>query len=338
MTLLLDPGSGRADETGRRGPVAAAAIAIALVLVVLATLGTDLLDATGAGTSGAGSSSGEAGASAPRLGATALSSPGASSPVQAVTTQASSASAALAPSPAEPSAGPTSPAPESTAPASAAPAPSAPPSASQETTAPASATPRPSALRGAAPTSARGFRPTSTVVAMAMPFRPGTAFTFGDGFRRPRDGVVYPYNLIRGVAADGTLLRAHDGQDLLVPIGTLVVAPLGGLVVDPSTVVRPWDPARYGKVIAIRSTEATSPGYVVIMAHLSRQSAPVGTTVRRGQVVGRTGRSGNALESLPHLHIEIRAPFPIRYGYGGVIRWLDAFDILPSLKAASRRG
>lgn len=172
------------------------------------------------------------------------------------------------------------------------------------------------------------------MVAMGFPFRAGTRFSYGDGFRRPRDGAVYPYNLVRGVASDGTLLRAHDGQDLLVPVGTLVIAPLAGVVVDPAATWRPWDSARYGKVIAIRSTEPTSPGYTVILAHLSRQSVPIGAAVRRGQVVGRTGRTGNAAAALPHLHVEIRAPFAIRYGYGGVIRWLDAFDVGPSLRAA----
>ena len=194
------------------------------------------------------------------------------------------------------------------------------------------------AAAGAAPTSARGFRPEATVVAMGLPFRPGTRFAYGDGFRHPRDGVVYRYNLIRGVAKNGTLLRAHDGQDLIVPVGTLLVAPFAGVVVDPAATWRPWDPERYGGVIAIRSTEPTSAGYVVILAHLSRRSVAIGATVRRGQVVGRSGRSGNAGETVPHLHIEIRAPFLIRYGYGGVIRRLDVFDVGPSLRAAATGG
>ncbi len=334
-------GHGRPDE--RPGPrsLAVVGIAVALGIVVLTTLGPDLLGAAGSASppsvagGGAGAISGRAAngssgtdsASAPvsltgrapgsgpgvspatagaTSGATAQASTGATAQASTGATEGSTPGASDAAGVAGPSSSPAA-------------DPSDPPEPAQE----------------AAPTSARGFRPTSTVVPMGMPFRPGTPYRFGDGFRRPRDGVVYPYNLIRGVASDGTLLRAHDGQDILVALGTIVVAPLAGVVVDPATVLRPWDPARYGKVIAIRSTEASSAGYTVIEAHLSRQSVAVGTAVRRGQVVGRTGRSGNALESLPHLHIEIRAPFRIRYGYGGVIRWVDAFDIRPSLEAAS---
>ncbi len=197
-----------------------------------------------------------------------------------------------------------------------------------------SASPSPGASGPAAPTSAAGFRPRATVIAMGPLFRSGTAFAYGDAFAQPRDGIVYPYNLARGIGPNGRLLRAHDGQDLIVPIGTIVLAPFAGVVVDPAAIWRPWDPQRYGKVIVIRSTEATSAGYYAILVHLSRQSVPIGASVRRGQVVGRTGDSGNDRGLTPQLHFELRAPFPIRYGYGHVIRWVDCFDPLPSLKAA----
>jgi murein DD-endopeptidase MepM/ murein hydrolase activator NlpD len=318
-------GAGRGDGPGR-GPFAVVALALALGIVVLATLGADLLGASG-GSSTAGGAGG-AGASTPdgEANGKAPTASGVASPSETVLVTLAPASGPPVSPPAPATASPGSPDPGGGSPLPStrpAPTPSAPDASPGSPTS------------SAAPASAHGFRPTSTVVPMGMPFRPGTSYRFGDGFRRPRNGVVYAYNLIRGVAPDGTLLRAHDGQDILVPLGTIVVAPLGGVVVDPATVLRPWDPARYGKVIAIRSTEASSAGYTVLMAHLSRQSVAIGTAVRRGQVVGRTGRTGNALESLPHLHIEIRAPFEIRYGYGGVIRRVAAFDILPSLRAAA---
>lgn len=150
----------------------------------------------------------------------------------------------------------------------------------------------------------------------------------------PRVGIVYSYNQIRGVAPNGTLLRAHDGVDLDVAIGTLLVAPFAGVVVDPVKIWKPWDPQRYGKVVVIQSTEATSRGYYALLVHLSRQSVAIGQTVRRGQVVGRSGISGNAAETTPHLHFELRAPFPIEFHYAGVQRFLDDFDPLPSLRAA----
>jgi murein DD-endopeptidase MepM/ murein hydrolase activator NlpD len=309
----------------RRGPIAVIAIVVVVVLVVLAALGIDLLGALGAGMS----PDGAAGSAAPSTSAPSTNpGPGAAFAGAAAT---------------HPSASPASASPAGTSPASTTPTTPDPAGPSAAGRSPASQSPEPESLpqdtsSGTAPTSARAFRPTSTVVPMALPFRPATRFAFGDGFRRPRDGVVHPYDLVRGVAPNGALLRAHDGQDLLVPVGTLVVAPLAGVVVEPATVMLPWDAARYGKVVAIRSTEPESRGYVVLMAHLSRQSVAVGSSVRRGQVVGRSGRTGNAAGTLPHLHIEIRAPFLIRYGYGGVIRMLDVFDIRPSLDGALRGG
>jgi murein DD-endopeptidase MepM/ murein hydrolase activator NlpD len=136
------------------------------------------------------------------------------------------------------------------------------------------------------------------------------------------------------VTPSGGLLRAHDGVDLEVAIGTLVVAPFAGSVVDPGKVWKPWDPQRYGKVVVIRSTEAGSRGYYAILVHLSRQSVALGQVVKRGQIVGRTGITGNAEGTAPHLHFELRAPFKIEFHYAGVKRLLDVFDPLPSLQRA----
>ena len=169
---------------------------------------------------------------------------------------------------------------------------------------------------------------------MLFPLSATSSYRFGDRWRIPRLGIVYPYNQIRGVGPGGVLLRAHDGVDLQVRVGTPVRAPFSGIVIDPRTLWKPWDPARYGNVIVIRSSEATSRGYTALLVHLSVQSVRLGDTVRRGQVVGRTGISGNAGETIPHLHFELRAPFQIEFHYAGVTRFLDDFDPLPSLLAA----
>ena len=197
-------------------------------------------------------------------------------------------------------------------------------------------TPAPTTL-ATAPTSEVGFRVRATVVPMGFPLPASARYRYGDAWRTPRAGVVYPYNQIRGVTSAGRLLRAHDGLDLQVALGTAVLAPFSGVVVDPRPLWRPWDQARFGRVVVIRSSESTSPGYLVILAHLSRQSVSIGDTVRRGQVVGRTGRTGNAAGTVPHLHVELRAPFLIRYAYAGVARRLDVFDVEPSLRAADPR-
>lgn len=204
------------------------------------------------------------------------------------------------------------------------------------TSSPASASPStaPPAGEAAAPTSAVGFKVRDTVVPMAFPLPTSAAYRYGAAWRVPRDGTVRPYNLIRGVTPGGTLLRAHDGIDILVKVGTPVLAPFSGIVIDPATKWQPWDPARYGKVVVIASTESTSEGYMAMLVHLSTVKVKVGEAVTRGQVVGTTGKTGNAEATPAHLHFELRAPFTIRYGYGGVVRRLDVFDPLPSVLAA----
>ncbi|MBM4409155.1 MAG: M23 family metallopeptidase [Chloroflexi bacterium] len=196
------------------------------------------------------------------------------------------------------------------------------------------ATPSSVAQAVPAPTSAAGFQPRRTVVPMAFPLPAASGYRYDDAWRVPRLGIVYPYNQIRGVSAAGALLRAHDGFDLRVRNGTRILAPFAGVVVNPAAIWKPWDPQRYGTVVAIRSTEPDSRGYYALMAHLSRRDVSVGDRVRRGQAVGLTGQSGNAGGTPPHLHFEMRAPFPIAYAYAGVRRNLDVFDPLPSLLAA----
>jgi murein DD-endopeptidase MepM/ murein hydrolase activator NlpD len=218
--------------------------------------------------------------------------------------------------------------------ASPSPAASPSPSGSSDPSATASLAPSEAPPAGAAPTSAAGFKVRDTIVPMAFPLPATASYRYGDGWRAPRVGMARSYNQIRGVAPDGSYLRAHDGLDLLVKLKTPVLAPFAGRVIDPAKRWKPWDPSRYGTVVVIESTEPTSPGYAVILAHLSSVAVKVGDEVRRGQVVGKTGKTGNAAGTPPHLHLETRAPFRIRYGYAGVIRRLDVFDAEPSIRAA----
>jgi len=188
-------------------------------------------------------------------------------------------------------------------------------------------------VAGAAPTTPRTFVAGKTVVPMGWPFEPSVKVHYGPGFVVFRVGVVEPFNMISGVSKSGALLRGHDGLDLQVPIGTAVLAPFSGTVIDPRLRWVPWDSTRYGKVVAIQSDEPTSTGYTVVLVHLSSIGAPIGAHVTRGQVVGLTGITGDAAGTIPHLHIELRAPFLIRYRIHGVVRRVDAFDPRPSLLA-----
>jgi murein DD-endopeptidase MepM/ murein hydrolase activator NlpD len=86
----------------------------------------------------------------------------------------------------------------------------------------------------------------------------------------------------------------HQGIDLAAPRGAPVVATADGEVAYAGR------KRRYGKVIVIDH----GAGYETRYAHLSRVSVRVGEQVRRGQKIGRVGKSGNATGF--HLHYEVR--------------------------------
>lgn len=194
--------------------------------------------------------------------------------------------------------------------------------------------PAPFATPPPAPASADGFAPRRTVVELVFPLPEEAKFRYADDWLVARVGRPYAYNHVRLLAPGGPIIRAHDGIDIHVALGTPVRAPFSGTVIDPSTRWRPWPIARYGITVVIVSDELASPGYTVILAHLLRVSVAPGDHVISGQRVGLTGHTGNAAGQPPHLHIELRAPFLIPFREGGKIRKLDAFDPYRSLLAA----
>lgn len=94
--------------------------------------------------------------------------------------------------------------------------------------------------------------------------------------------------------APGTT-QFHQGVDLPARTGTPVKAALDGEV----TFV--GNSGNYGLLIKIQHAGNLESLY----AHLSRASVSVGDTVRSGEVIGSSGRSGNARG--PHLHFEVRS-------------------------------
>lgn len=86
----------------------------------------------------------------------------------------------------------------------------------------------------------------------------------------------------------------HTGIDYGVPMGTPVYSAAAGRV------VRVTNGGAYGQRIEIEHG-----GKVwTLYAHLSASSVRVGDTVQAGQVIGKSGNSGNS--SGPHLHFEVR--------------------------------
>ncbi|MGW3690451.1 M23 family metallopeptidase [Streptomyces sp. NPDC005125] len=95
--------------------------------------------------------------------------------------------------------------------------------------------------------------------------------------------------------------RRHSGQDFVVPTGTAVRAVHTGIVVEAG-----WGGA-YGNNVVIRH----SPGVYTQYGHLSSIRVSVGQWVDTGQILGRSGSTGNSTG--PHLHFEVRTR-PV-YGY-----------------------
>ena len=196
-------------------------------------------------------------------------------------------------------------------------------------------TPSPSPVVGAAPTSPETFDVQGQVIPMGFPLRRDTRYRYHDNFLDIRDGPPDAYNHAR-LRDDGTEVRLHDGADIYAKLGEPLLAVFDGTVIDPSTVWQPWEPARYGHAIVIRSDDPRTHGYMALYAHAARVWVEPGTKVTRGQVIGTIGRTGNAeLQSIhPHLHFELRAPFMLDWAALGEHRQLDAFNPYPSLRAA----
>lgn len=92
--------------------------------------------------------------------------------------------------------------------------------------------------------------------------------------------------------------RTHDGIDLVAPIGTKVYAAKSGLAFCGNV------PTGYGKYVMIYHPDGTQ----TIYGHLSNFAIPSIKKVRRGEIIGYSGNTGNAKNRLinPHLHFEIR--------------------------------
>lgn len=88
--------------------------------------------------------------------------------------------------------------------------------------------------------------------------------------------------------------RFHAGIDIGVPLDTPVMATADGVVTFAGT------QGSYGTLVVLRHRAPFDTAY----AHLSAAVVCVGQQVLRGQVIARSGCSGNATG--PHLHYEVR--------------------------------
>jgi murein DD-endopeptidase MepM/ murein hydrolase activator NlpD len=171
------------------------------------------------------------------------------------------------------------------------------------------------------------------VIDIGFPLRRNTRYHYRDNWLERRAGPPFSYNHAR-VGPGGQLIRLHDGVDIYAPEGVPVLSPFDGTIIDPRSRWRPWPDARYGITVVVQSDEPATAGYMAVLVHLNSDWVKVGQHVTRGQVVGTLGKTGNAEETLPQLHFELRAPFLIDWSALGEQRMVDAFDPYPSLVAA----
>ncbi|MBN8990937.1 MAG: peptidoglycan DD-metalloendopeptidase family protein [Rhizobiales bacterium] len=142
--------------------------------------------------------------------------------------------------------------------------------------------------------SARLAQPTVNVeekpaVAEAPAVKPSEATGALPTFRWPvRGKVITSY----GAKTNG---KANDGINLAVPEGTPVKAAEDGVVAYSGNELK-----GYGNLVLVRHSN----GYVTAYAHASELMVKRGDTIKRGQVIAKSGQSGEV--GSPQLHFEIR--------------------------------
>ena len=108
-------------------------------------------------------------------------------------------------------------------------------------------------------------------------------------FRWPvRGKVITSY----GAKTNG---KSNDGINLAVPEGTPVKAAEDGVVAYSGNELK-----GYGNLVLVRHSN----GYVTAYAHASELMVKRGDTIKRGQIIAKSGQSGEV--GSPQLHFEIR--------------------------------
>jgi len=128
-----------------------------------------------------------------------------------------------------------------------------------------------------------------------------------------RDRLVRSFHDERGTN------REHEAIDILAPRNTPVVAVEGGTIAKlflsnaGGNTIYQFDPAG---------------DYCYYYAHLERYADGLreGDHVRRGQIIGYVGTSGNAPKDTPHLHFAVFRLTPEKHWWEGTP--LDPYDIL----------
>src|SRR4051794_10229428 len=136
--------------------------------------------------------------------------------------------------------------------------------------------------------------PTANIVAPAAdplpePAQTGTTGGSNTSFRWPVKGkVIQGFGPKQGGGQ-------NDGINVAVPEGTPIKAAEDGVVAYAGSELK-----GYGNLVLVRHSN----GFVTAYAHASELSVKKGDTIKRGQVIGKAGQTGNVAS--PQLHFEVR--------------------------------
>jgi murein DD-endopeptidase MepM/ murein hydrolase activator NlpD len=145
------------------------------------------------------------------------------------------------------------------------------------------------AAAGGPQQSARLAQATADDAAAATPAKASEATGALPTFRWPvRGKVITSY----GAKTNG---KSNDGINLAVPEGTPVKAAEDGVVAYSGNELK-----GYGNLVLVRHSN----GYVTAYAHASELMVKRGDTIKRGQIIAKSGQSGEV--GSPQLHFEIR--------------------------------
>ena len=106
----------------------------------------------------------------------------------------------------------------------------------------------------------------------------------------------------------------HTGVDYAVPVGTDVLAVADGVI----------DKATWGKSYGVQLVQKLDGGWF-IYAHLSKALVKPGDKVVAGQVIAKSGNTGNSTG--PHLHVELRTKS----------HWSSGTDLDPYLLVGTKK-
>ena len=160
--------------------------------------------------------------------------------------------------------------------------------------------------------------PTTGRTGIIPPAAPESRALSARNLTMPVEGVE-PDRLVRSFhdAREGG--REHEALDILAPRNTPVVA------VEDGTIAKLFFSKAGGNTVYQFDP---SKSYCYYYAHLERYADGLaeGQSVRRGQILGYVGTSGNAPKDTPHLHFAVFRLTPEKHWWEGTP--IDPFDIL----------